>query len=109
MMSILRTAARAGRRWRGRHRSFCLILVERPGESLFGEELHELAAELDLAVVHMPPDPGITAGSLATLLPGGRLDEYYLCGPPSMVDDGVRALDELGVPWQQVHTEQFVI
>ena len=36
----------------------------------------------------------------------GGLD-YFLCGPPALIEDAMAALDALGVPDHRIHTEQF--
>jgi ferredoxin-NADP reductase len=45
-------------------------------------------------------------------LPGrfvrNRLD-YYVCGPPTLVDDTMSALGTLEIPRSRIHTEQFNI
>ncbi len=43
----------------------------------------------------------------ATLLPVGDVDEWYLCGPFGVVEDGRRALADAGVPASAVHVELF--
>jgi ring-1,2-phenylacetyl-CoA epoxidase subunit PaaE len=41
------------------------------------------------------------------LLPVEDVDEWYLCGPFGMVEDGRCALADAGVPASSVHTELF--
>lgn len=104
MMSILRTAARGGDR-----RPVRLLLVDRPGEGLYRDELEQLAATLQLER-HELGRAALTAELFAALLPPqfvrDRL-EYFVCGPPSLVRDAISALGALDVPARQVHTEQF--
>ena len=56
------------------------------------------------------PTGGITVGLLSMVLhtvdQPGDLD-YFICGPPSMVDDAMEVLDDLGVVADRVHTELF--
>ena len=88
----------------------------------FREDLSRLAAQnRSLKIVNVlsdePPDE--------TLYPGcqrGRIDahvferhlaaslgdyEYFVCGPPPMMNAVVRTLVSLGVPLERVHTERF--
>ena len=44
---------------------------------------------------------------LAALVPGIQHRDVYLCGPPGLIDTILRALDTLGVPTTQCHTERF--
>lgn len=103
-LSILRTAANDGD-----NRAIRLLLADRPGEGLFLPELEQLAAALQLEIHELGRD-AITAERLAELLPPGLLraqQDYYVCGPPSLVQDVVAALGGLDVPAHRVHTEQF--
>ncbi len=115
MMSMLRTLAH--RRDRRPHR---LVVVARTlDDLLFRDELGQLRQRLDLTVVELlrrpPPDWDGARGAvdkelLTALLPGkfrrNQLD-YFLCGPPAMVDDVLIVLDELEIPRPRIHTEQF--
>ncbi|WP_214370057.1 ferric reductase-like transmembrane domain-containing protein [Pseudonocardia sp. H11422] len=115
MMSMLRTLAD-----RGDRRPHRLVVCARtPAELLFSDEIDELTGRLNLVVVQtvtQPPD-GWTGPTgrvdrqlLEAVLPGpfrrNQLD-YFLCGSPGLVGGAVAALDELAVPAQRVHTEQF--
>lgn len=115
MMSMLRTLAD-----RGDRRPHRLVLAGRHREDLlFGDELADLTTRLDLTVVptlSRPPE-GWTGASgrvdadlLDAVLPGRfRRDQldYFICGSAPFVGGVVAALDELDVPAQRVHTEQF--
>jgi predicted ferric reductase len=115
MMSMIRTAAH-----RGDNRAYRLIVVaSAPTDLLFREELAELRRYIDLEVTEVlrrptdgwqGPTGGITIGLLSMVLrtveQPGDLD-YFICGPPSMVDDAMEVLDDLGVVPDRVHTEQF--
>jgi predicted ferric reductase len=115
MMSMLRTLADRGDR--RPHR--LLVSGRSPDDILFSHELEDLKARLHLTVVPTltRPHPGwtgstgrIDAEMLATVLPGSfrrnQLD-YFLCGSGSFVNGMVTTLDQIGVPRQRVHTEQF--
>jgi predicted ferric reductase len=115
MMSMLRTLADRGDR--RPHR--LLVSGRSPDDLLFTDELEDLQARLHLTVITTltQPHPGwtgptgrIDAARLTTVLPGSfrrnQLD-YFLCGSSSFVDGAVTVLDEIGVPRQRVHTEQF--
>jgi predicted ferric reductase len=87
------------------------------GALVFRDELDALATEMDLEVVHVleHPAPGETAESgyvTAEVLrrhlpPQYRRFQFYVCGPPSMMNAMERILPELGVPRSAVHTERF--
>jgi len=44
---------------------------------------------------------------MATLLPGGSVDEWYLCGPFGMVTEGRQTLLDAGIDPASVHVELF--
>ena len=115
MMSMLRTLADRGDR--RPHR--LLVSGRSPDDLLFAEELEDLQERLHLTVVPTltRPHPGwtgptgrIDARMLTTVLPGAfrrnQLD-YFLCGSAPFVNGVATALDEIGIPRQRVHTEQF--
>jgi predicted ferric reductase len=115
MMSMLRTLADRGDR--RPHR--LLVSGSCPDDILFTDELDDLQERLHLTVVPTltQPHPGwtgttgrIDARMLATVLPGpfrrNQLD-YFLCGSGPFVGGVASALDEIGIPRQRVHTEQF--
>jgi predicted ferric reductase len=115
MMSMLRTLADRGDR--RPHR--LLISGRSPDDILFTDELEDLQERLHLTVVPTltQPHPGwtgtigrIDATMLDTILPGpfrrNQLD-YFLCGSGPFVDGVATTLDEIGIPRQRVHTEQF--
>ncbi|MCF7552093.1 ferric reductase-like transmembrane domain-containing protein [Pseudonocardia sp. WMMC193] len=115
MISMLRTAAD-----RGDQRPHRLVYVARDAaDLLFRQELAQLRHYLDLEVTEVLRRPSATwTGAtgeidvallntvLATVDATPRLD-YFLCGPPSMVDDVLAALTSMGVPDDRIHTEQF--
>ena len=115
MMSMLRTLAH--RRDRRPHR--LLVVASTIDELLFRGEIRQLQQRLDLTVVEVlrRPPPSWTGPSgsidenlLTALLPGqfrrNQLD-YYLCGPPAMVNDVLTVLGGLEIPQPRIHTEQF--
>jgi 3-phenylpropionate/trans-cinnamate dioxygenase ferredoxin reductase subunit len=115
MMSMLRTLAH--RRDRRPHR--LLVVASTIDELLFRAEIRQLQQRLHLTVVEVlrrpppswtGPSGSVDARLLTSLLPGkfrrNQLD-YYLCGPPAMVDDVLAVLDGLEVPEPRIHTEQF--
>ncbi len=115
MMSMLRTLAD-----RGDRRPHRLILSARDqSDLLFLDELDVLRRRMDLAVFPTltRPDPGwpgatgrVNADFLEEVLPGefrrNQLD-YFICGSNPFVTGVMDALDELDIPQQRVHTEQF--
>ncbi len=115
MMSMLRTLAH--RRDRRPHR--LVVVAGTADELLFRTELAVLRRQLNLTVIEVlrRPHPGwdgfagrVDARLLAAVLPGpfrrNQLD-YFVCGPPALVDSVTVALEELGIPTPRVHTEQF--
>jgi len=106
MMSMVRTMAA-----RRDPRSVRVILADAPGNLLFRGELQDLRGRLEMDVHEMGRST-LTPRKLGALLPDrfvrDRLD-YFVCGPPAMVDATVSALTLLGVPDPRVHTELFDI
>ena len=115
MMSMLRTLADRGDR--RPHR--LLVSGRSPDDILFTDELDDLQERLHLTVVPTltQPHPAwtgstdrIDATMLSTVPPGpfrrNQLD-YFLCGSGPFVEGVATALDEIGIPRQRVHTEQF--
>ncbi|MDT7705107.1 MAG: hypothetical protein QOG20_714 [Pseudonocardiales bacterium] len=115
MMSMLRTAAD-----RGDPRPYRLVVVAgSPEDLLFREELGFLCHSLDLEVTELlrrPPDGweghtgdlgvSLFAMVLGTVERPEALD-YFLCGPPGLVDDALDVLDVMDVPASRIHTELF--
>lgn len=117
MVSILRTLAD-----RGDDRPVLLFTANKTWDAVtFREELDELRGRLNLRVVHVlneapevPPENQeietgfVSADLLEKYLPEDRRTrEYFLCGPPPMMDAVTKALADLGVPLTHVHAEQF--
>jgi predicted ferric reductase len=114
LMSILRTMADRD------DRRPVLLVVGNPKleEATFLEEIDALTGRLDLRIVHVlqHPDPswtGETGFIDAELLrrhlpPRAERQQYFVCGPPPMLDALEAALgDELGIPIDHIHTERF--
>jgi len=36
-----------------------------------------------------------------------RRFQYFVCGPPPLIDAMERVLPAIGIPWRMVHTERF--
>lgn len=111
--SILRTLAD-----RGDERPIILIYGSYSWDvAIFREELEELRQRLNLRVVHTleapPPDwrgekGYINAAMLARHLPTDRDGwRYLLCGPLAMIHAVEAALQQVGVPRGQVHSELY--
>jgi 3-phenylpropionate/trans-cinnamate dioxygenase ferredoxin reductase subunit len=115
MMSILRTAAD-----RGDHRPYRLVVVAgAPEDLLFREELGFLRHSLDLEVTEVLRRPrdgwdghtgDLTVGLLSMVI--GSVDcpdtlDFFLCGPPGLVDDSLDVLDVLDVTPARIRTELF--
>jgi len=112
-------------------RSMCLTLADRGDvrptilfygcrdyQSLtFREELDALSTQMNLKIVYVlehPPQSWqgeagwITADVLQRHLPGQfRRFQYFVCGPPPLMDAMEKILPAIGVPWKMVHTERF--
>ena len=115
MMSMLRTAAQ-----RGDTRPYRLIVVaSKPEDLLFRAELGRLRFRLDLEVTEVlrRPSPGwsghtgdIGVELMSVALAGAEQPtsfEFFICGPPALVNDAISVLDVIGVAPRHVHTEQF--
>jgi predicted ferric reductase len=113
LLSMVRTMAD-----RGDVRPAVLVYANRDWDgAAFRDELARLEQRMDLTVVHVlerPPEGWggetgyVTADVLARHLPPGQLRfQYFICGPGPMMDAAERALVELGVPGERVHTERF--
>ncbi|WP_214404042.1 ferredoxin reductase family protein [Pseudonocardia lacus] len=115
MLSMVRTAAH-----RGDPRPYRLVVVASALEDLFfRDELATLRRYIDLEVTEVLRRPrpdwsgpiGGINSELMALVVGDLGDpqdlDYFICGPPGMVVDAVNVLDEMSVPADRVHTEQF--
>jgi ferredoxin-NADP reductase len=117
MMSMLRwcLAEQPGRRLH------LVYGLRNGGEHAFKKQLQELAAShppFTLTVAYSRPGSGDVAGTdyhhaghvdadlLKRILPHGR-HQFYVCGPPAMMQTLVPALAEWGVPRQDLHFEAF--
>ena len=115
LMSIVRTLAD-----RGDARPCYLFLNNRDRESIvFREEIDGLQSRLNLTVVHVLSHPDeawqgerghLNADLLRRHLPERYQHlQYFVCGPGPMMDATERALAEIGVPADRIHTERFVM
>ncbi len=91
---------------------------------MFAEELADLKNRYgpELQLVHVlsrePRDVDLFSGRLdadrlrrllTTLVPVGRFDHVWLCGPHAMLMDAREVLAELGVPKERIHFELFYV
>jgi predicted ferric reductase len=84
---------------------------------IFFEQFESLTKRMNLTVVFVLEEPPpawageagyIDAPKLRKYLPGQfRELEYFICGPPGLMDAMENALVEMGVPAHRVHTERF--
>jgi ring-1,2-phenylacetyl-CoA epoxidase subunit PaaE len=102
---------------------FTIVYGNRYARSvMFAEELADLKDVYPerLHVVHVlsrePQEARLLSGRidaarlaelLDTLVPGDRIEEWFLCGPYGMVTDARTVLSARGVPDKAVHTELF--
>ena len=113
MMSTLRALAADG----DEREHVLFNCASRVDELLFRREIAHIASRLRLRVVELleNPPPGwpgatgrLTANMLAAHLPRRRTDlDYFVSGPPAMVATAHAALQGLGIPQAQVHTERL--
>jgi ring-1,2-phenylacetyl-CoA epoxidase subunit PaaE len=103
--------------------SFTLVYGNRHARGvMFAEEIADLKDRYPtrLQVLHVlsrePGDAPLLSGRidadrmerlLDTLIPGEKVDEWFLCGPWGMVDDVRTVLLRRGVPAETVHRELF--
>lgn len=113
MLSILRTMAD-----REDVRPVLLVYADKTWEGMaYREEIDALAASINLTVVHVLEEPHdgwrgeegfVTPELLARVLPNERITrEFFVCGPPIMMDVVQEALLELDVPLERIHNERF--
>jgi predicted ferric reductase len=113
VMSSLKTLAD-----RKDRRPVLLIYGDKTWEGVaFREELEELKTRLDLEIVYVleePPDDWqgeegfITPEVLERRLPKEKIKrEFFVCGPPMMMDAVHDALIERGVPLEAIQMERF--
>ncbi|MFO7581923.1 ferric reductase-like transmembrane domain-containing protein [Guyparkeria sp.] len=99
-------------------RPVLLIYGDRSWDGMaYREELDELAGRLNLTIVHVVEKPPqdwrgesgfVTADLLARHLPREKIKrEYFVCGPPVMMEAVRAALLERGVPRESIHSERF--
>lgn len=115
MMSMLRTLAD-----RGDSRPLTLIYANKTLETAtFLEEIDELPLRLNIKIVHVlesPPEGWsgekgfVNADILERVLPTERIPnkvEIFTCGPGPMMNAVEKALNQLGVPMGDFHSERF--
>ena len=101
---------------RGEHRHLDAVLLYRAGDArdlALRDELDRLATRTGLQVIYvvghraeLGGDP-LSPASLHQLVPDVRSRDIYVCGPPGMTHNVLRAMRELGVPVRQLHSEDF--
>jgi predicted ferric reductase len=115
MLSMLLTLAD-----RGDRRPCYLFLGNQDMESITcRDEIEDLTSKLDLKVIHVLSHAGedwtgetgrIDAERLDRYLPADRDRlQYFICGPPAMMDAVEDALAQLRIPVDRVHSERFVM
>ena len=63
--------------------------------------------EQDIELFNGRLDGAKARAFLSTLVPPATIDEAFVCGPATMIDDVERALIDSGVPRAHVHVERF--
>lgn len=114
MLSILRTMAD-----RGDRRPFTFIHAARHVDDMVArDDTHRLAEHLDVNIIEVVEDPPpgwtgetglLTTEVLDRILPSRNREryQYFLCGPPPMLDAVERALQACGVPLDRIQVERF--
>jgi predicted ferric reductase len=101
-------------------RHFLLIYASGEWDDVtFREELEDLKARLALDVIHVlerPPEGWsgeegfVTREVLERHLPGDyRECQFFVCGPPPMMESVIEALQEMDVPLSRIQSERFQI
>jgi predicted ferric reductase len=113
IMSILRALAGDG----DRRPLLAIAASSAPDRAIFHDALHALAPALpQLQIVEVferaagtDGDPGrVDAALLDRHLPADRRElEYFVCGPPAMIEATEQALAALGIPAERCHSELF--
>jgi predicted ferric reductase len=85
-------------------------------EIIFEDELKEIEQRSGATLHVLIGDHGTRKGAallgpqnLAKLAPGITASDVYICGPAAMMDATRQALDQLGVPEEQIHNERFAL
>ncbi len=115
MMSMLRTLAD-----RNDQRPLTLIYANKTIETAtFMEEIEEVTRKLNLKLIHVPEIPPdgwkgesgfVNAEILGKYLPKDRTQnrvEIFICGPVPMMNAVEKALQQIGVPLGDFHSERF--
>jgi ferredoxin-NADP reductase len=103
---------------RGDRRPVLLLYGARSeGDLALREGIEALLPRLDLRVVYVleDPPPGwsgetgyVDAAVLRRHLPAGHARmQYFVCGPPPLMDAMDRLLPGLGIPADRIHAERF--
>jgi len=114
MMSITRALTDMG--WNGD--IWLIVACRDPEHFIFRSELERLAhchsnLHLEVAMSRLQHDVDtyhrgrLTKDLLTRLVPEIALQRIHLCGAPPMMDSTKQMLTELGVPAEQIHTEDF--
>jgi ring-1,2-phenylacetyl-CoA epoxidase subunit PaaE len=61
----------------------------------------------EVALLHGRLDEAKVSELLRTLVPTREIDEVFICGPESMIEQSERALHSAGVAKERVHAERF--
>jgi predicted ferric reductase len=103
---------------RGDPRPVLLFYASRTYEDLtLRDQLDSLQDKMNLTLIYVLANPGpgwsgergyVTAEVLKRHLPKQfKRMQYFVCGPKPMMDSMEKALPELGVPAELIHTERF--
>jgi ring-1,2-phenylacetyl-CoA epoxidase subunit PaaE len=118
VLSLLKTTLRR----EPRSRFTLLYCNRRQGSALFQEELEDIkdrylsrftlynlfsAEQQEVELFNGRLDRAKVEAFAATLLPLDTVDEAFVCGPGSMIDDVEAALLRCGMPRECVHLERF--
>ena len=116
MLSMLRTLADRG----DRRQHLLLLGVRTERDIVLRPEIERLRERLALTVVYALQQPPQAWQGESGRIDGALLDrqlpahglqylDYFLCGPPAMVEAVTEQLRERGVPVRRIHTERFEV
>jgi predicted ferric reductase len=98
------------RNFKRRYHADLYYCVKTEGEMVFANELTALSDKspgFHLIPICEDTDGFISAGTINKVSKGLTDKDFFICGPPVMMDALVKQLKELGVTDEQIHIEDF--
>lgn len=87
-----------------------LLRARDEADLVHADEIEDLAAQRGGDVIRLlgsRREAGLSAATLLELVPDARRRDVYVCGPPGLADQTLRAARHAGVPTAQLHHESF--